>query len=236
MTDHGVVTMGDGKQYRLLEVKSSGTLSFNADQVAKGLSLDIWACQGGYSGSNGSVDGSRRYGGSGGRGGNWFRMGMSPKLNTLIVVIGAGGNGTTSLRFDYGAFLRAQWAFYEFDMGGNLGGNNGNAGSFNYNYDTSSWQYYASTPGGNGVYPFDDSTYFNRHCSGGGGGGVTSSGTGSGSLGGDYGAGRGARTQGQNASASNAIFYGAGGGGGDDGSNYPPGSGYQGVMYLRITA
>lgn len=243
MVDHGVVTLGDGNAYRLLEIKSSGALTFNAAQLARGFTADICIVQGGQGGGRGNYD----RGGFGGKLLNFYGL----KMLDLSVVIGAGGSGATvgsALGGDGGAssIQRAidPAAFEASGCGTGAGAGGGNT---------------ASATNGDGLakYPFGDAAYFSIHCGGGGGGGSSGSNT-SGGSGGTNGGSGAARTSGGNAGGAagdgsagagsgagstaggDAAYYGGGGGGGFHAATSAGytggGNGFQGVVWLRIPA
>lgn len=253
MTDK-IVTMGDGKQYRLLTLTSSGTLT-----IAQPVVADIWICGGGANG----LRGQRNYGGRGGSGGfigsltQYTIQGMIP----LTAIIGA-ATAQTSIA-DTGTILSADGAYasdtspsptsYGASGGGGAGGSSNRSGL-------------AGT--GETTYPFGDTVYFDGkpHCAGGGGGAfrdesgsetenakggdggsngsngksgqaASTGGSTSASTGGLLGGGNGGKNPVFSGSNGNpGTFYGAGGGGGSgsDTGGKAAGAGYQGVIYARI--
>lgn len=244
MTDQ-IVTMGDGKQYRLLTLTSSGTLT-----VEKPVQADIWMCGGGGGGNRG-------YYGSGG-GGGYVNSGYALQLSTNVAVIGTGaaGNGGTS---GISAFMGISAAGGKGAVNGSEtpdGGSGGGQGGYN--------RYGGNGSRGSGAgvttYPFGDSVYFSErpHSAGGGGGSYRDKDDhvyGGGGAGGSNGGNGASRVSGQSQGAGGsygggdggfdsngraAYFYGGGGGGGaylwEDYSehNYSGGAGYQGVIYIRI--
>ena len=260
MTDE-IVTMGDGKQYRLLTLISSGTLS-----IAQEVKADVWLCGGGAKGGNALTGGPK--GGYGG-GGGFITQALSQVIANITAVVGAAaGNssiiGDISLSAACGITINANSSPDTTTVAGASGG----GGRGTYYWDS-------SQPGlkGAGVttYPFGDTTYFSGkpHCAGGGGGtcshytssgkayvgaggnGGTNGGDGgigltagsygsSGGTGGALGGGTGSSRYLEN-KGTNATFYGSGGGGGsvrddEDGasSTYGGTAGYQGVIYVRI--
>lgn len=224
MTD-GIVTMGDGKQYRLLTLTSSGTLSIEQPVIA-----DIWLCGGGANGE---------YGCGAGGGGGFVNSALSKIISNVTATVG-GATGTSR----FGDIVSANGAK------GPNGGSGGGA-------EARSYDRYSGA--GVTTYPFGDTTYFKGkpHSAGGGGGAydrgsTENSGGYGGSNGGDGGNGQG---DGANGGAGgvygggdgrdpysggyDASFYGGGGGGGyydryEDPQESPGGSGYQGVIYVRI--
>ena len=242
MTDD-IVTMGDGKEYRLLTLTSSGTLS-----IAQEVKADVWLCGGGANGEKGSSSGGGR-GGSGG----FIAQALQQSAENIVCVVGAGNGGASSVSGDMA--LNANGATTSA-----AGGSGGGGGS---DYNTA-----GLAGAGVTTYPFGDTTYFNGrpHCPGGGGGAYRdesgtnneyATGGNGGSNGGNGGNGQyvsryndctfangglfgGGRSGGDPAAASSkptgGSFYGAGGGGGSgrDTSFKNGANGYQGVIYVRI--
>lgn len=252
MTDE-IVTMGDGRQYRLLTLTSSGTLSIPAEVKA-----DVWLCGGGANGENGSSSGGGR-GGSGG----FIAQTSRQSVKNIVCVVGAGNSGASSVSGDValtadGAMIVTKIPYGYTSATGASGGGGGADNNI------------AGLIGaGEATYPFGDTTYFNGrpHCPGGGGGAYRdesgtnneyATGGNGGSNGSNGGNGQyvsrynnctfangglfgGGRSGGDPAMASSkptgGSFYGAGGGGGSgrDGSSGQKGAGgYQGVIYVRI--
>lgn len=253
MTDE-IVTMGDGKQYRLLTLTSSGTLT-----IAQPVVADIWLCGGGANG----VRGYKNYGGRGGSGGfiESLVKYTIPGAVPLVATIGAATAqtalaGESPILSANGAYPSDSYPYptsYGASGGGGAGGNSNRSGL-------------AGT--GETTYPFGDTVYFNGkpHCAGGGGGAfrdesgseterakggdggsngsngkpgraASTGGSASASTGGLLGGGDGGSdpvTSGSNGKPG--TFYGAGGGGGPgrDTGGKAAGSGYQGVIYVRI--
>ncbi len=259
MTDE-IVTMGDGNQYRLLTLTSSGTLSIPAKVKA-----DVWLCGGGANGGNAWTGGPK--GGYGG-GGGFITQALSQVIANITAVVGAAAGdssiiGDISLSAACGITINANSNPDTTTVVGASGG----GGRGTYYWDS-------NQPGlkGAGVttYPFGDTTYFSGkpHCAGGGGGtsshyvsgnGYVGAGGNGGTNGGDGGIGLTAGSYGSSGGTggalgggtgssrylgnrgTNATFYGSGGGGGsisddedDVSSTYNPTSGYQGVIYVRI--
>ena len=222
-TDYGMVTMSDGARYRLLAFTASGTLS-----IEQPVNCEVCVVGGGANGTNG-----RGEGGAGGAGAYLKNQSVSA-YNGGSVVVGA-GQGVSSIA----------------DVSVNaVSGKNGGTGAGGTT---------AGTGDGISKYPFEDTGYSlwagKPHCAGGGqgveefrgngftgGDGGTNGGNGyprhndsvsspSGGAGGSYGGGVGGSERG-----GNATYYGSGAGGG--GYRYPGGyyggSGYQGIVYIRI--
>lgn len=253
MTDE-IVTMGDGKQYRLLTLTSSGTLSIEQPVIA-----DIWLCGGGANGERGQ----RNRGGRGGSGGfiESLVKHTIPGMIPLVATIGA-ATAQTALAGE-SPILSANGAYpsdtlpyptsYGASGGGGAGGKSNRSGL-------------AGT--GETTYPFGDTVYFDGkpHCAGGGGGAFRdesgseteqAKGGDGGSNGSNGKSGRAASTGGSASESTGGLlgggngggnpvfsgakgkpgtYYGAGGGGGPglDTGGKAAGSGYQGVIYVRI--
>ena len=83
MTDE-IVTMGDGKQYRLLTLISSGTLS-----IAQEVKADVWLCGGGARGGSGSYP---QY--NSGGGGGYVNSSSGQTIKNVVAVVGAAAGAT----------------------------------------------------------------------------------------------------------------------------------------------
>lgn len=226
-TDYGMVTMSDGARYRLLAFTSSGTLS-----IEQPVNCEVCVVGGGANGTK-----STQYRGGDGGAGAYLKNQSVSAYNGGSVVVGA-GQGVSSIA----------------DVSVNaVSGKNGGTGAGGKT---------AGTGDGISKYPFEDTGYSlwagKPHCAGGGqgvqrlyngyghkgGNGGTNGGNGypqgsrevpnpSGGAGGSYGGGAG--------NGGNATYYGSGAGGGkydQDSDGYPlyynGGSGYQGIVYIRI--
>lgn len=232
MTDE-IVTMGDGKQYRLLTLTSSGTLT-----IAQPVVADIWLCGGGANG----IGASSSEGGAGG-GGGFVGSIYKTKIGTTVSCVVGAARGSSS----FGSIVSANGA--NSPNGGSGGGAKG------YDFDSP-----PGTGAGISTYPFLDTTYFPNqpHCAGGGGGSTyfrtsaqwrggtggsngsdggnyVDASAGNGGAGGRYGGGTGGW---KGADGRNGYHYGSGGGGGGFNGSYDEygagGAGYQGVIYARI--
>ena len=221
-TDYGMVTMSDGARYRLLAFTSSGTLS-----IEQPVNCEVCVVGGGANGTN-----------DGGAGAYLKNQSVSA-YNGGSVVVGA-GQGVSSIA----------------DVSVNaVSGKNGGTGAGGKT---------GGTGDGISKYPFEDTGYSlwagKPHCAGGGqgvesydgqgmngGNGGTNGGNGypqgssyvsnpSGGVGGSYGGGAGGMGSGTG-NGGNATYYGSGAGGGRlDISSVlnNGGSGYQGIVYMRI--
>ena len=220
-----VVTMGDGKKYRLLTLTSSGILTLEEE-----VSADVWLCYGGGNGAsyNGNV------GGAGGSGGIFCNETATlPKTSTITIAAAGGASNISGVNL-------SNW------LTGAGGGGGANGGSKVYGT--------GGVKAGGDTRPFQDSYFTSYPCAGGGGGGSANSKSGSNYSGGNGGSSTGAGANGSGYSYSNggvtgggrgaylsggataATYYGSGGGGGQ-GSSYEYGggkSGYQGLCVIRI--
>lgn len=224
--DYGVVEMHDG-DYRLLAITSSGNLV-----PAQPVNMEVCVVGGGANG----LQWGNRFGGAGA----YMKNQVIEAFDGGEVVVGA-AQGTSSI----GGVSVAT-------VSGKSGGTGGGGVEIN------------SGGNGDGLskYPFGDNSYElwsgKPHCAGGGGGvsndygsfrggsGGTNGGNGGspaggagdyGGIGGTYGGGNGGRGSVSGTAGSNATYYGSGGGGaGYYGSTTPAayGSGYQGIVYVRI--
>ena len=240
MTDE-IVTMGDGNQYRLLTLTSSGTLSIPKEVIA-----DVWLCGGGAHGCSGDP-------GAGG-GGGYVNSAAGQKVKSVVAVVGAAtgassfGGVTANGGSGKNGGSGGGGAYYEY----------GGTGAGVTTYPFGDTTYFSGRPhcaggggGGNGeYYEGRTSPYACRNGLNGGSNGesknterVTSGSMWSsnnvhGGSGGTYGGGT-AYPSALGIVAANASFYGGGGGGaGSDASEdhrtYGPTAGYQGVIYVRI--
>lgn len=248
MTDE-IVTMGDGKQYRLLTLISSGTLSIPAEVKA-----DVWLCGGGANGGNGRT--YPQY--SSGGGGGYVNSASGQSIKNVVAVVGAaaGASSLGNLTVNGGSGKNGGSG-----GGGGYGGNGGTgAGVSTYPFNDTT--YFSGKPhcaGGGGGASIsyneerDDAGKDAYACGDGGNGGTnggsgengdqqryywSNSGYADGGNGGAFGGGHGGDTDYYTGTRDpvNGTFYGAGGGGAYDyDSSYrKQGYGYQGVIYVRI--
>lgn len=245
-TDQLDVVMS-GKTYRLLTLTGSGTLT-----VPEEVTADVWMCNGGNSGYGGT------YHGSGGGGGYLLQKEGITMNGSCVCVIGSGsvGNYGTyaapggSTSFDSETPQTQQKGPNGASGGGGRGGGSSSTGT---GKGISTVPFMESgifdphSAGGGGGANRD--AYEDIAQTGGNGGSNGSNGergqsdyyyagTGGNKGGGD--GGKGSRYDDDN-TGSDATFYGSGGGGGGSyvtskGSDYTGkgGSGYQGVIYVRI--
>lgn len=241
-TDYGMVTMSDGARYRLLAFTASGTLS-----IEQPVNCEVCVVGGGANGGSA--------GGAGGAGGYLKNQAIS-KYNGGAVVVGAaqgvssigsvsveavsgknggtgggggaggsGGVGDGISKFPFGDESYSLWAGKRHCGGGGGGATGSTYEAYERAYDGGN----GGTNGGSGAESKDGG--LGRSDSGGSGG--------------PYGGANGASASGMSlASGGSATYYGSGGGGGAryyhaySGKTYNlvsgGGSGYQGIVYIRI--
>lgn len=233
-TDYGMVTMSDGARYRLLAFTASGTLS-----IEQPVNCEVCVAGGG---ANGTKAGSR--GGDGGAGAYLKNQSVSA-YNGGSVVVGA-RQGVSSIA---GVSVNAVSGRNGGTGAGGLTGGTGD-GISKYPFEDTGYSLWAGKPhcagGGQGVFDYESSAGGLRGYNGGNGGTNGSNGYPEGSSpisspsrgeGGSYGGGAGGSVN----NGENATYYGSGGGGGrcykdseGKGTFYNGGSGYQGIVYIRI--
>ena len=238
-TDYGMVTMSDGARYRLLAFTSSGTLS-----IEQPVNCEVCVVGGGANGAKATSSG----GGDGGAGAYLKNQSVSA-YNGGPVVVGA-RQGVSSI-----ADVSVN-AVSGKNGGTGAGGSTAGTGDGlpKYPFEDTGYSLWAGKPhcagGGQGVYEYRDDGGYYRGFNGGNGG--TNGGNGypqagwdkinpEGGVGGSYGGGRGGRLSGGAFEGRNATYDGSGAGGGryykyadDDVRLYTGGSGYQGIVYMRI--
>ena len=234
-TDYGMVTMSDGARYRLLAFTASGTLS-----IEQPVNCEVCVVGGGANGTKATYIG----GGDGGAGA-YLKNQFVSAYNGGSVVVGA-SQGVSSI-----ADVSVN-AVSGRNGGTGAGGDTAGTGDgiSKYPFEDMSYSLWASKPhcagGGQGVEDWRrraDSPAVGYP----GGNGGTNGGNGyprgsnqvsspSGGVGGSYGGGAGGGSNG-----GNATYYGSGAGGGrcyrdpyDAYFYYNGGSGYQGIVYMRI--
>ena len=240
-TDYGMVTMSDGARYRLLAFTSSGTLS-----IEQPVNCKVCVVGGGANGAKADSSG----GGDGGAGAYLKNQSVSA-YNGGSVVVGA-RQGVSSI-----ADVSVN-AVSGKNGGTGAGGETGGTGDgiSKYPFGDTGYSLWAGKPhcagGGQGVDEWSRKSVDNRVGYPGGNGG-TNGGNGypkgsswvsfpSGGVGGSYGGGNGGSYGAINQmNGGNATYYGSGAGGGrcyedPDGAYfyYNGGSGYQGIVYIRI--
>lgn len=236
-----VVTMGNGLQYRLLTLTSSGKLTLGdaCDNVG------VWLCSGGNVGG----DTLSNKAGDGGIGGE-FGSSIYSNLLTAVVIVAAGGNSSSGGGGGYSEFRPNGQIDNSFTL---KEGAEGGTGATMYNYGRGGAAPLESTQ------PFKDSYFTSYPCAGGGGGSGYNTGSRYGGGGGGSSLGRGEDGGGGTSSAAggitgggkggdaggsseseksghNATYYGSGGGGGAIryAETHNGGNGYQGVVFVRI--
>lgn len=229
-TDYGMVTMSDGARYRLLAFTSSGTLS-----IEQPVNCEVCVVGGGANGGKAAGNG-----GDGGAGAYLKNQSVSA-YNGGPVVVGA-RQGVSSIA-DV-SVNKVSGKSGGTGAGGNTAGTGD--GISKYPFEDTGYSLWAGKPhcggGGQGVYEWY--TGRNRTLGYKGGNGGTNGGNGykqgdsqvsrpSGGVGGSYGGGTG--------NGGNATYYGSGAGGGRYYENADGdvtlgngGSGYQGIVYMRI--
>lgn len=246
--------ISNGHEYKIITLTSNGTLTFNRQTT-----VDIWACGGGSNGVNASSFGSY-YGSGPGGGGAYCNEVDNQSVTTLSVTIGP-ANTASGTVITGDASLTA--AGVSNNRSGGTGGGgciiirtsngsnvtcNPGSGDGNSKYpfgDSTNFDPHCAG-GGGGTIMISNSNYIKGGTGGtnGGSGGAKGSETSaeqSGGAGGNKGGGTGGRPNGWFATPTNGgngSFYGSGGGG--PSYNYSssatsnPGSGYQGVCYIKI--
>ena len=231
-TDYGMVTMSDGARYRLLAFTSSGTLS-----IEQPVNCEVCVVGGGANGAKAA--GNR--GGDGGAGAYLKNQSVSA-YNGGSVVVGASQGVSSIADVSVNAVSGQNGGT---GAGGKIGGTGD--GLSKYPFEDTDYSLWAGKPhcagGGQGIEEY----YGTGHKGGDGG---TNGGNGGrkpqtqmygppGGVGGSYGGGNGGDATTPN--GGNATYYGSGAGGGryyedplDRATLYNGGSGYQGIVYMRI--
>ena len=234
-TDYGMVTMSDGARYRLLAFTASGTLS-----IEQPVNCEVCIVGGGANGAAGR-------GGDGGAGAYMKNQAVSA-YNGGPVVVGA-GQGVSSI-----ADVSVN-AVSGKNGGTGAGWKTGGKGDgiSKYPFEDTSYSLWAGKPhcaggGAGGASEYDDPEGW-RSFMYGDGGSNGSNGSGQtyqdgiqnapGGSGGLYGGGNGGNATSGQYNGANATYYGSGGGGGayyfgNKLSIGNGGSGYQGIVYMRI--
>ena len=233
-TDYGMVTMSDGARYRLLAFTASGTLS-----IEQPVNCEVCVVGGGANGAK-----ATRSGGGDGGAGAYLKNQSVSAYNGGPVVVGA-RQGVSSI-------ADVSVNRVSGKNGGTGGGDEGTGdGISKYPFEDTGYSLWAGKPhcagGGQGAYVYRTGIHSTQGFKGanggtnGGNGGIRYQGqvsSPSGGVGGSYGGGAGG---GHNMDAAKATYYGSGAGGGEyyenqdgDGTGYNGGSGYQGIVYMRI--
>ena len=234
-TDYGMVTMSDGARYRLLAFTSSGTLS-----IEQPVNCEVCVVGGGANGTKATQD----EGGAGGAGAYLKNQSVSA-YNGGPVVVGA-KQGVSSI-----ADVSVN-AVSGKNGGTGAGGKTAGTGDgiSKYPFEDTGYSLWAGKPhcagGGQGAEEHGRNGFT-------GGDGGTNGGNGyprgsggvsrpRGGKGGTYGGGKGSSyADGNQTKGDNATYYGSGAGGGryaetadGDAVFFNGGSGYQGIVYMRI--
>lgn len=236
-TDYGMVTMSDGARYRLLAFTSSGTLN-----IEQPVNCEVCVVGGGANGAK-----ATRSGGGDGGAGAYLKNQSVSAYNGGSVVVGA-RQGVSSI-----ADVSVNKVSGKNGGTGAGGGTGGTGdGISKYPFEDTSYSLWAGKPhcagGGQGVYEYKTGIHSYQGFSGGNGGTNGGNGYPRGSsqvsnppsgVGGSYGGGDGGNHTAAN--GEKATYYGSGAGGGvcledqdGDGTGYNGGSGYQGIVYMRI--
>ena len=230
-TDYGMVTMSDGARYRLLAFTASGTLS-----IEQPVNCEVCVVGGGANGSKGSFN-------TGGGAGAYMKNQVIEAFESGAVVVGAaqgassiggvsvaavvginggtgagsqsGGTGDGLSKYPFSDDSYELWGEKPHCAGGGAGGASERIGT--------RWNSYSYGDGGSNGSNGSAQTYQGRENAPGGSGGL-------------YGGGNGGNAR---SNGANATYYGSGGGGGGYYHYYDTnignvGSGYQGIVYMRI--
>ena len=234
-TDYGMVTMSDGARYRLLAFTSSGTLS-----IEQPVNCEVCVVGGGANGAKAVLS----QGGDGGAGA-YLKDQVIEAFKGGAVVVGAaqgissiGGVSVAAVSGKNGGTGAGGWIAGTGD------------GISKYPFEDTGYSLWADKPhcggGGQGPYEYWTSESSKQGYNGGKGGTNGSNGYPAsrsqvpdppGGVGGSYGGGAGGGSL--TVYGKNATYYGSGAGGGlfynDEGITlYNGGSGYQGIVYIRI--
>ena len=242
-TDYGMVTMSDGARYRLLAFTSSGTLS-----IEQPVNCEVCVVGGGANGEQkGANSWNTQYAGGAGA---YMKNQVIEAFDGGPIVVGAaqgassiGGVSVAVVSSQNGGTGGGGHGFYGITAGGT------GDGLSKYPFGDRNYDLWAGKPhcagGGGGGY-FHPSNGEYKGGNGGTNGSNGSNGTAASAgeaaspgTGGSYGGGNGGNASYDSwASGENATYYGSGGGskgfsnGFYSGATY--GSGYQGIVYVRI--
>lgn len=237
-TDQKEVIMS-GKKYRLLTLTGSGTLTLGAEVKA-----DVWMCEGGSGGSNAKT-------GIGG-GGGAIRKENNLYIQSEFCIIGYGGttNGGIGGYTSFGQYSTYESYAIDGSGGGSAYGKTPGTGGGSSTVPFGETTIFSPHCAGGGGPSYATYTQrYDRSYSGGNGGsdgasgeagsGYVTNGDANGGSGGNKGGGKGGYSY---SNGGAATYYGSGGGGGgwysdsvnDETSTYAGGTGYQGVIYVRI--
>ena len=238
-TDYGMVTMSDGARYRLLAFTSSGTLS-----IEQPVNCKVCVVGGGANGRSGASAGANTCAGGAGA---YMKNQVIEAFDGGEVVVGAaqgassiggvsvnavsGQNGGTGAgghnagtgdglsKYPFGDDSYELWVDKPHCAGGGAGG-------YSYRSGATDWNSYSYGSGGSNGSNGSAQTYRRKY-------GTENAPGGSGGL---YGGGNGGNAT---SNGANATYYGSGAGGGGFYRYYSDeihngGSGYQGIVYMRI--
>ena len=236
-TDYGVVTMGDGNDYRLLAITQSGNLAiFEPDGISTcPVNCEVCVVGGGANGS--------RAGGAGG----YLKNQVIADYSGGAIVVGAaqGASSIGGINVDPVSGKNGGTGGGGFGPSSIVGGKGDGLLKYPFGESEASYELWKRKPhcaggAGGSNAKGDNGNYYMGGPGGANGldGGDAIKGTDTGSMtGGSYGGGNGgsANIWGANA-GTNGSYYGAGGGGGgcNTHTNASGGSGYQGIVYVRI--
>lgn len=237
-------TSSDGTAYTLYTLTGTGALT-----AKRAVTADIWACGGG---ANGASTAPNAYTCSSGGAGAYCAESTGQLLEGTYVIAVAAESGSTYIEDSMNTrILQANGAN---GVSGGTGGGGGGSGApqgngdgiAKYPFGDSTFFKRHCAGGGGGAY-YEGGTRYNGGAGGSNGGNGNVGGWGisvgtTGGAGGNYGGGKGgnATSSAASAAAGSATFYGSGGGGrsrykGSDANLAgTTGSGYQGVIYIRI--
>ena len=238
-TDYGMVTMSDGARYRLLAFTASGTLS-----IEQPVNCEVCVVGGGANGSNGSTSSA-----AGGGAGAYMKNQVIEAFDGGPVLVGA-AQGVSSIG---GVSVAAVSGKNGGTGAGGMTGGTGD-GISKYPFGDDSYELWGEKPhcaggGAGGLYIHKSYTRVETYSYGDGGSNGSNGSAqthqvgedlprASGGSGGLYGGGNGGRSTYGEYNGANATYYGSGGGAGgyyyssDNSGN--GGSGYQGIVYMRI--
>ena len=238
-TDYGMVTMSDGARYRLLAFTSSGTLS-----IEQPVNCEVCVVGGGANGSNGSFK-------TGGGAGAYMKNQVIEAFDGGPVVVGA-AQGVSSIG---GVSVAAVSGKNGGTGAGGMTGGTGD-GISKCPFGDDSYELWGEKPhcaggGAGGIAQFGSGSKRKAYLYGDGGSNGSNGSAQTfreygpdympaapGGSGGLYGGGNGGSSAYGEYNGANATYYGSGGGAGgyyfssDDIGN--GGSGYQGIVYIRI--
>lgn len=254
MTDQ--IVLMSNVAYRLLTLTSSGTLTISNSRKA-----DVWMCNGGNGGyAKGLYGGANPVLAGPGGGGGYVTQNRITISGSIACTIGAGGAGGKYSDVNSEPQKGGTTTFREISPGAQPtsaldGASGGGAGYTHPNFgkgNGKSTMPFSGTPGEHSFLKYhsaggggggsrvdkkdDNGEWYTDYRYGGNGGSNGSNGSENGSSAGGNNGGGAGEVYGEE--KKDATFYGSGGGGscGEDGNygNDTGGSGYQGIIYIRI--